>query len=407
VTAWQAERRRAQSSKFQSENARALANLIGAVGDAGDYVEGIDEKKRKREQEDADRTAKTAERESLMSSRDKGAEASLLRAQGMNDASMMRAKADVDEAEAKRKMEADKAERDSKVLREKSSMDVLRAAARDPSASVETLIGRAVADPELGNLDDTAVAGIMAEERAKVAADAAKTGATEALETQRKAAAKKAARPPKGPSPEAVEERSLRLKKLRAEVDKLTNGATSGKPMSPSDIADLTNERVTIDSLAAIREMAKDPEIMTGSIRGRIENKLASVADSAKWTKFTTAVQIANKLIARAVEGGRMTDADGKFYQEILANPERGPGQFNGILDLMEQLSSDTLTAKLTALGESGYLVPESVKSKPAPAAASAPAASAKVRVSNGQEILEIDKADLGDALADGYKVVR
>jgi hypothetical protein len=406
VTAWQAERRRAQSSKFQSENARALANLIGAVGDAGDYVEGIDEKKRKREQEDASLGMLRAKTGAAKTD----AESSLLKAKASEAAAqekLLRTKSDSEEKSARITREAAAAEEKARPQKIADAATDVESEISMPGGVSQAQLEQIAVERGLSAKDWRTVLNERDANVDKTNREAAEMANLSAQTAQREAAAKKAARPPKGPSPEAVEERDLRLKKLRAEVDKLTNGATSGKPMSPSDIADLTNERVTIDSLAAIREMAKDPEIMTGSIRGRIENKLASVADSAKWTKFTTAVQIANKLIARAVEGGRMTDADGKFYQEILANPERGPGQFNGILDLMEQLSSDTLTAKLTALGESGYLVPESVKSKPAPAAASAPAASAKVRVSNGQEILEIDKADLGDALADGYKVVR
>ena len=407
MTAWQAERRRAQSSKFQSENARALANLIGAVGDAGDYVEGIDEKKRKREQEDASLGMLRAKTGAAKTD----AESSLLKAKADEAASqekLLRTKSDSEEKSARITREAAAAEEKARPQKIANAATDVESEISMPGGVSQAQLEQIAVERGLPAKDWRTVLNERDANVDKTNREAAEMANLSAQTAQREAAAKKASRPPKGPSPEAVEERDLRLKKLRAEVDKLTNGATSGKPMSPSDIADLTNERVTIDSLAAIREMAKDPEIMTGSIRGRIENKLASVADSAKWTKFTTAVQIANKLIARAVEGGRMTDADGKFYQEILANPERGPGQFNGILDLMEQLSSDTLTAKLTALGESGYLVPESVKSKSAaPAAATAPAAPAKVRVSNGQEILEIDKADLGDALADGYKVVR
>ncbi len=400
MTSWQQDRRRAASRQFTSDNARALAALVGGLGDARDMLLDDEERKRKAEADTATQGLLRARTDAAKTT----AESGLLKAkadEATSQEKLLRTKSESEKKSARvtREAAADEAKKQGDL--EKSSMEALRSSARAPDANVETLIGRASVDPGLGNLDDTAVAGILAEEQAKAGADAAVTD-------KNVAAAEKARRKPvaKVPSPEAVETRNLRLRELRAKVAQLEGGKGGGKPMSPSDIADLTNERVTIDSLSAIREMAKDPEIMTGAVRGRIENKLASVTDSAKWTKFTTAVQIANKLIARAVEGGRMTDADARYYQEILANPERGPGQFNATLDLMEQLAGDTLQAKLTALGESGYLVPDSVKAKPkAPAAAPAP--SAKVRVSNGQEILEIDRADLGDALADGYKVVR
>lgn len=400
MTSWQQDRRRAASRQFTSDNARALASLVGGLGDARDMLLDDEERKRKKDADTATQGLLRARTDAAKTT----AESGLLKAkadEATSQEKLLRAKSESEEKSARvtREAAADEAKKQSDL--EKSSMEALRVSARAPDANVETLIGRASVDPGLGNLDDTAVAGILAEEQAKAGADAAVTD-------KNVAAAEKARRKPvaKAPSPEAVELRNLRLRQLRAQVAQLEGGKGGGKPMSPSDVADLTNERVTIDSLSAIREMAKDPEIMTGAVRGRIEKAVATVSDSAKWTKFTTAVQIANKLIARAVEGGRMTDADARYYQEILANPEKGPGQFNATLDLMEQLAGDTLQAKLTALGESGYLVPESVKAKPkAPAAAPAP--SAKVRVSNGQEILEIDRADLGDALADGYKVVR
>lgn len=400
MTSWQQDRRRAASRQFTSDNARALASLVGGLGDARDMLLDDEERKRKKDADTATQGLLRARTDAAKTT----AESGLLKAkadEATSQEKLLRAKSESEEKSARitREAAADEAKRQSDL--EKLSMEALRVSARAPDANVETLIGRASVDPGLGNLDDTAVAGILAEEQAKAGADAAVTD-------KNVAAAEKARRKPvaKTPSPEAVELRDLRLRQLRAQVAQLEGGKGGGKPMSPSDVADLTNERVTIDSLSAIREMAKDPEIMTGAVRGRIEKAVATVSDSAKWTKFTTAVQIANKLIARAVEGGRMTDADARYYQEILANPEKGPGQFNATLDLMEQLAGDTLQAKLTALGESGYLVPESVKAKPkAPVAAPTP--SAKVRVSNGQEILEIDRADLGDALADGYKVVR
>jgi hypothetical protein len=388
VTAWQAERRRAQSSKFQSENARALANLIGAVGDAGDYVEGIDEKKRKREQEDADRTAKTAERESLMSSRDKGAEASLLRAQGANDASMMRAKADVDEAEAKRKAEADKAERDSKVLREKSSMEVLRAAARDPSANVETLIGRAVADPELGNLDDTAVAGIMAEERAKAGAEAAKTDATEALGAQREADAKKKARlpAPKAPKNQTVAATPLRkefnaLPSVKAAADSSANFDTmtnaSKDPSAAGDLALIFTFMKILDPGSVVKETEFANAQNAAGVDDRVRNA---------WN--------------RTLSGERLSTAQrADFLAQAQGLRDQAVARANAEIQRYSDLATKSGLDPVDVVGAPRAAAPA--------ASAAAPAASAKVRVSNGQEILEIDKADLGDALADGYKVVR
>ncbi len=388
MTAWQAERRRAQSSKFQSENARALANLIGAVGDAGDYVEGIDEKKRKREQEDADRTAKTAERESLMSSRDKGAEASLLRAQGANDASMMRAKADVDEAEAKRKAEADKAERDSKVLREKSSMEVLRAAARDPSANVETLIGRAVADPELGNLDDTAVAGIMAEERAKAGAEAAKTDATEALGAQREADAKKKARlpAPKAPKNQTVAATPLRkefnaLPSVKAAADSSANFDTmtnaSKDPSAAGDLALIFTFMKILDPGSVVKETEFANAQNAAGVDDRVRNA---------WN--------------RTLSGERLSTAQrADFLAQAQGLRDQAVARANAEIQRYSDLATKSGLDPVDVVGAPRAAAPA--------ASAAAPAASAKVRVSNGQEILEIDKADLGDALADGYKVVR
>lgn len=412
MTSWQQDRRRAASRQFTSDNARALAALVGGLGDARDMLLDDEERKQKAEADKADQDLKGGLLRARTDAAKTSAESGLLKAKAEEAASqekLLRTKSESEEKSARitRETAADEA---------KARPQKIASAATDVESEISMPGGVSQAQLEqiavsrgLPASDWRAVLNERDANVDKVNKEVAEMANLSAQTEQREAAAEKARRKPvaKVPSPEAVELRSLRLRQLRAQVAQLEGGKGGGKPMSPSDVADLTNERVTIDSLSAIREMAKDPEIMTGAVRGRIENKLASVTDSAKWTKFTTAVQIANKLIARAVEGGRMTDADARYYQEILANPERGPGQFNATLDLMEQLAGDTLQAKLTALSESGYLVPESVKAKPKAAVAAAPAPSAKVRVSNGQEILEIDRADLGDALADGYKVVR
>jgi hypothetical protein len=306
----------------------------------------------------------------------------------MNDASMMRAKADVDEAEAKRKMDADKAERDSKVLREKSSMEVLRAAARDPSANVETLIGRAVADPELGNLDDTAVAGIMAEERAKAGAEAAKTDATEALGAQREADAKKKARlpAPKAPKNQTVAATPLRkefnaLPSVKAAADSSANFDTmtnaSKDPSAAGDLALIFTFMKILDPGSVVKETEFANAQNAAGVDDRVRNA---------WN--------------RTLSGERLSTAQrADFLAQAQGLRDQAVARANAEIQRYSDLATKSGLDPVDVVGAPRAAAPA--------ASAAAPAASAKVRVSNGQEILEIDKADLGDALADGYKVVR
>lgn len=114
--------------------------------------------------------------------------------------------ADIAKAEA----EKAKAQRETMDKQREASMSALRSAARAPGATTEMLIGRAMADEGLGELDDAGVAGILAEEQSKAKIEA-------------KRAAAPAPKP--GPSAEAIERQRLKDENLR-----LTNEALKRKP---------------------------------------------------------------------------------------------------------------------------------------------------------------------------------
>jgi hypothetical protein len=406
VTAWQQERRRKQAQGLKSEAVAGLEALLSGVGGIAD------------EQEHQKRAALLKQQSEAKAASD-AAELERRKARDAADLAMEREKMGAEQARADRleraavlRAKGEESQRAS-VLRQKQTEDALTNLKRRAAggASEEDLRRVAMADDALGELDDDAVRAVMleaqGEERERAAKEAkagAEVDAARALATQR-------LRPKTGPGRGAPR---------AASATGAPDGSAGAPPkpkkiLPPSDIADLSNERNNIDAIGRIREMASDPEIVTGAIAGRVQSGAASVADTAKWSKFTTAVQIANKLLARAVEGGRMTDADASFYQKILASPNLGKEQFNAVLDLMDEMARETLVGKAQALSEAGYDVPASIlavqksvqSTSPAVVPDDTPAMPPMVRVTLNGEVFEIDRADLPAALADGAKVVR
>lgn len=211
--------REQEQTRRASATSQALASLVPALIQGGvDIYGGVT----KAQREDASQTKKDerADKDALadIAAQKATTDAQKARADAMKArAEADKVKATTDAAEATRKAEGELSKTTSE-----QSMAALRAAAAAPGAKLETLIGRASADPGLGNLDDTAVSGIFAEEQAK----ARREGAAAKL-AERKAAA------PLGPKPPSADQ-SLRSEKLKLEVEKLRNEQAGG-PGSTTD----------------------------------------------------------------------------------------------------------------------------------------------------------------------------
>jgi hypothetical protein len=411
MTAWQAERRRAQSSKFQSENARALANLIGAVGDAGDYVEGIDEKKRKREQEDASLGMLRAKTGAAKTD----AESSLLKAKADEAASqekLLRTKSDSEEKSARITREAAAAEEKARPQKIANAATDVESEISMPGGVSQAQLEQIAVERGLPAKDWRTVLNERDANVDKTNREAAEMANLSAQTAQREAAAKKASRPPapKVLTPDEIEERELRKRKLRAEVGQLEGkpeaAAAAAEKLTPAQAEDVANIVGARRALARISSEAQktDPNIL----KSLWNSAISTVGVDGPLTGYVAEVRNFNSAVGAMRSGASIGVAEQKRLDSFLVAPGDTVGTVESKKAAFEQYLNDKeagLNAVRGIQGQAPIQIPQ--PAAPAAPAASAPAASAKVRVSNGQEILEIDKADLGDALADGYKVVR
>lgn len=384
MTSWQQDRRRAASRQFTSDNARALASLVGGLGDARDMLLDDEERKRKKDADTATQGLLRARTDAAKTT----AESGLLKAkadEATSQEKLLRAKSESEEKSARvtREAAADEAKKQSDL--EKSSMEALRVSARAPDANVETLIGRASVDPGLGNLDDTAVAGILAEEQAKAGIQAAATDKNEAL-------ADKARRVPAPKAPAAPKNQTIQATPLRKEFNALPSVKAAAD--SSANFDTMTNA-------------SKDPSAAGDLALIFTFMKILDPGSVVKETEFANAQNAAGvddrvrNAWNRTLSGERLSAAQrADFLRQAQGLRDQAVARANAEVQRYSELATRSGLDPADVVG-----APRSTA--PAPAPAAAPAPSAKVRVSNGQEILEIDRADLGDALADGYKVVR
>lgn len=220
--------REQEQTRRASATSQALASLVPALIQGGvDIYGGVTKAQRedalqtkKDERADKDALADIAAQKATTDAQKARADAMKARAEAD------KVKATTDAAEATRKAEGELSKTTSE-----QSMAALRAAAAAPGAKLETLIGRASVDPGLGNLDDTAVSGIFAEEQAK----ARREGAGAKL-AERKAAA------PLGPKAPSADQ-SLRSEKLKLEVEKLRNEQAGGPGSSTDKTAKASTDK--------------------------------------------------------------------------------------------------------------------------------------------------------------------
>lgn len=387
MTSWQQDRRRAASRQFTSDNARALASLVGGLGDARDMLLDDEERKKQAENDKVEQGLKGGLLRARTDAAKTTAESGLLKAkadEATAQEKLLRTKSESEEKSARvtREAAADEAKKQGDL--EKSSMEALRSSARAPDANVETLIGRASVDPGLGNLDDTAVAGILAEEQGKAGAQAAAADKNDAL-------ADKARRVPTPKAPPAPKNQTIQATPLRKEFNALPSVKAAAD--SSANFDTMTNA-------------SKDPSAAGDLALIFTFMKILDPGSVVKETEFANAQNAAGvddrvrNAWNRTLSGERLSAAQrADFLRQAQGLRDQAVARANAEVQRYSDLATKSGFDPTDVVGSPRAAAP-------APASA-APAPSAKVRVSNGQEILEIDRADLGDALADGYKVVR
>jgi hypothetical protein len=347
----QQNRRRARHQQYQSEQARNLAGLIGAVDDVG-------------EEADADAMAK-AKAEALASdtgARKTQAEAALLRAKteaGANADAILRKKTDDSAKIAADEAKAAKLAREESVLRRKESVvDVKRATEGGLSkADLEKRAAEMGVPPEqlLAEADMLNREELLAADESK-----AKTAANEALAGQRDAAAAKAARAPAGGkgakplSPDAA-------RKLKAEADKaeadarkaIRDAAGDGKPvkplLTPAEVVGVTDLQQGLDIMDRLTKLKT-----TGGKDGAPIDT-GPFAEFAGWfaknldmedTKKTEFKALAGENVAtyiKSISGATVSEPERKNLLENVPTPGDHDDRFMAKLKMIK----DTLDAKL------------------------------------------------------------
>lgn len=282
--------------------AQALASLVpatisagtGALGKLADYQAEQDLLALKRD----DLTAKSATDKAAAAAATARAEALKVKAEAD------KVKATADAAEAARKADNEMGKTTSE-----QSMAALRAAAGAPKADLQTLIGRASTDPGLGNLDDTAVAGILAEEQAKTRKEAAAAGLAE-----RKAVAPLG---PKPKTPEQIQDAEDRRKLTKLSIAEKEAALRGDKPMAPSDnerkvqndVDSLTDNIAKLEGdIGSVNASGLEPGLIAGPARAAY----ATVFGDEKWTDFESTRDAVNLQIFGTLRSDAPSEEENK-----------------------------------------------------------------------------------------------
>lgn len=340
-------------ARQQNASARALASLVpalieGGAGIAGDVVktQRVEARQAKADAaKERDALARIADRKAITDAQKARADAAKAKAEAD------KAKATIDAAEAARKAEGEA----SKTTAEQS-MAALRSAAGAPGASLETLIGRASVDPGLGNLDDTAVAGILAEEQAKTRKEGA--GATLA---ERKAIA------PLGPKPKSPEE--IRRQEVKDKIAEATLKQLEGKPEAAAAAAGklTAGEAESIIELQTGQEILNNIEklkksggaggapINTGPIEA-VESWLRSKAgvESPEKAQFKAAAGAQLAEYIKSISGGAVSKEERASLLENVPTPADDDEEFIAKLEAVRNILTTKLETKRRAYQATG-----------------------------------------------------
>jgi hypothetical protein len=344
----QQNRRRARFQQYQSEQARNLAGLIGAVDDVG-------------EEADADAMAK-AKAEALASdtgARKTQAEAALLRAKTAADANadaILRKKTDDSARIAADEAKAAKLAREESVLRRKSSEDTLRTRLETGTPGATPVID----DPALEELDDDAVRTIEAQVAAAKAAEAEKKRAADAkIKADEALAAQRLRVPTGGRGAKPVNPDVAR--KLKAEADKAEadakkaarDAAGDGKPvkpmLTPAEVEGVVELQGARDMIGRLEKMKK-----SGGAKGAAINT-GPLEALGSWFASKVGVESPEKTEFKALAGEQIAGYIKNISGATVSEPERKslleniPSASDDDEEFLAKLKTvkDTLDAKL------------------------------------------------------------
>ena len=396
VTAWQQDRRRKRAQALQSEAAAGLEAVLGGVSAIDKRQMADEERKRQQEADEAEMARKGVE-----------ASARMEQDQARTGILRERAKVEADKAAA----EAQERETRAGVLRQKQAKEEAEAKRAEGITSMarrmDTLTSRAdveKAAAEAGMQPDEFLAAV-AEQQEK------------AIGEQQKAEGK-------------LDLDEARAEQARAAADKAKRVPVI-RPKSAPKAAAVDTTKAVKDATKLRQEYRKAPAVVKyDAARG----DFAKMEQAAKNPSAGGDLALVFSFMKVLDPGSTVREGEFANAQNAAGVPDRVRNEFNRVTsgerlspeqraDFLRQAKSfadaykadaDKERAFYRGLAErSGFSPVDVVGEDEGPAAAPASAAPApaqaggKVRVTNGQETLEIDAADLPAALADGFKVVR
>lgn len=185
-------------------------------------------------------------------------------------------------------------------------------------------------------------------------------------------------------------------------ADKKQAAKANQEKLVPASAAEnLADLRSQMNSVNKIKDEWNSMMGPVGGVTDYLKKNLGSRIPNTNEAKYRSSLKQKAQTIGKALEGGKLTDVDYEKYIHFLPQPgdteEMAQQRITNLTDALQN-AYNTRLQSYNQVGYSTGVLPQ-LKSQPPK--------SARVRVTNGSEILEIDRNDLQDAMKDGYKEVK
>lgn len=214
-----------------------------------------------------------------------------------------------------------------------------------------------------GGRDDPALGTITGDEEVQAAfAQAQRAQQKAALDMEKERAGidavnARAERDRRGPvfdPAKAKREHLVDLQIQKAE-EEARRGA-GGKPVTGEQAQKIGEQDAALAQLGSLREDAKGQSY---GISGWAQNLLPNRVKPSKRREFESKIDRVTQNLAKALEGGKLSEGDVPRYREMLANAVDSEAAFNAVLDAIDTEVRTKITAEKRALKSSGYAVPD------------------------------------------------
>ncbi len=162
-----------------------------------------------------------------------------------------------------------------------------------------------------------------------------------------------------------IEKKKLEIERMKAAVAAKEKTADEGKPMSPKDIGDLNAQRAAIKNLEDLKGLAEGQGMGVFSAAQKAVPSWLSSLKSTERVTFEKANERAIQNVAKALEGGKLTDSDSERYNRMLMDAS---GSKEAYMKALEDITREVSAAQSgyeSGLTQSGYRVPSATAPDP------------------------------------------